>query len=156
LEFVGRCRGAQIQWLTLRWQEPTFEVVWVYGGESMLFFAYLRLVVLCCMGTAALFYVTEALAFEQTPPPDLKGELTEIDEELKKTENLRDKALAAARREEDKGMRWQFMQNEKQEAKRAFERADAKKQEAQVLQQKMDQLNARKAQLLKEHDTISH
>jgi hypothetical protein len=30
LEFVGRCRGARIQWLTLRWQEATFEVVWVY------------------------------------------------------------------------------------------------------------------------------
>ncbi len=119
-------------------------------GKVMVFFAYLRLVMLCCMGTAALFYVTEALALERTPPPDWKGELTKIDEELKKTEDLRDKALASARREEDKGMRWQFMQNEKQEAKRAFEQADAKKQEAQMLQKKIDQLNARKAQLLKE------
>lgn len=117
----------------------------------MLFFAYLRLVVACCVGTAALFYVVEVLAQEATTSLDWRGELKEIDKELKEAEALRDKSLAEARREEDKGMRWQFMQNEKQEAKRAFEKADTKKQAAQMLQQRIDQLNARKAQLLKEH-----
>ncbi len=88
---------------------------------------------------------------EEEQPLNWRDELKQIDDELKKAKDLKNRYLAAARRAEDEGMRWQFMQNEKQEAKRAFQRAEDKKQAAQMLQARIDTLNARREQILQEH-----
>lgn len=88
---------------------------------------------------------------EDEQPLNWRDELKQIDDELKKAKDLKNRYLAAARRAEDEGMRWQFMQNEKQEAKRAFQRAEDKKQAAQMLQARIDTLNARREQILQEH-----
>ncbi len=104
----------------------------------------------CLLGTTVLFWAAKPHAQEEQAL-DWKQELRQIDDEIKRAEDLKDKYLAAARRAEDEGMRWQFMQNEKQEAKRAFQRAEDKKQAAQMLQARIDVLNARKAQILQEH-----
>ncbi len=78
-------------------------------------------------------------------------ELKQIDEEIERSENLKNRYLGAAARAEDEGMRWQFQQNQKQEAKRAFQRADEKRQAAAMMQERIDQLKARRAQILLEH-----
>ncbi len=129
----------------------------------------------CLLGTTVLFWATkphaqeEKFAFDEglpssrelaqlisevslkEQPLDWRQELKQIDDEIKRAEDLKDKYLAAARRAEDEGMRWQFMQNEKQEAKRAFQRAEDNKKAAQMLQARIDVLKARKAQILQEH-----
>lgn len=104
----------------------------------------------CLVGTTSLFWMTQPLTQEEQAL-DWHEELKQIDEEIKRAEDLKSRYLAAARRAEDEGMRWQFMQNEKQEAKRAFKRAEDKKKAAQMLQARIDALKARKAQILQEH-----
>lgn len=112
---------------------------------------FMLIIAACLIGATALLYVQKLPSTELDQPMDWKEELKQIDNEIKVTEDQRDRYLAAARRAEDEGMRWQFMQNQKQEAKRAFQRAEDKKQAAAMLQGRIDALNARKAQILQEN-----
>ena len=105
----------------------------------------LILILLCFGGT---FWTALLPAQEE---PDWRVELQQIDAEIKELTNEKNRYLAQARRLDDQGMRWQFQQNQKQEAKRAFEMADTKKQAAEMLQARIDALNARKTQILQEH-----
>jgi hypothetical protein len=111
---------------------------------------YLMLFAACIVGRSALFWTTELIAREEAPL-DWRTELQQINTELKELEDEKKRYLAAARRYDDDGMRWQFQQNQKQEARRAFERADIKRQAARMLQGRIDALNARKAEILQEH-----
>jgi hypothetical protein len=104
----------------------------------------------CLIGATPLLFMEKSFA-QEASSEDWREELKQIDDEIERAEDLKSRYTAAARRAEDEGMRWQFMQNEKQEAKRAFQRADEKRQAAQMLQARIDALNARKAQILKEH-----
>jgi uncharacterized protein (DUF3084 family) len=106
----------------------------------------LTLIASCFLGS--LFPASKALAFE-TPADDWRIELREIDNELKRAEEDKSRYLALARRDEDEGRR--LMRNEKQEAKRAFARADNERKAAQMLDERIATLQARRAQLLKEH-----
>lgn len=120
----------------------------------MFFKRDLHIILACLVGTSVLFFVVDrsvnaAEAIQDAL--DWREELSLLDEEIEKSEDLKNRHLATARRAEDQGMRWQFMQNQKQEAKRAFERADANKREAALLQEQIDLLNKRKAQILKDH-----
>lgn len=101
------------------------------------------------VSTSSLLWVPKLIAQEEEL--DWRVELQQINAELKELNDERNRYLAAARRYEDQGMRWQFQQNEKQEAKRAFEMADTKRQAANMLQARIDALNARKTQILQEH-----
>jgi hypothetical protein len=111
----------------------------------------------CCLLIAAAFLSSPAPAsltaqnMQDEQPLDWREELRQIDAEIKEAEDLKNRYLAAARRAEDEGMRWQFMQNQKQEAKRAFQRADDKKEAARMLQARIDVLKARREQILQEH-----
>lgn len=116
----------------------------------MSFFYALRLILACLLGATGLSLGTALMAQEEQPV-DWREELRQIDEEIKSAEDLRNRYLAAAARAEDQGMRWQFMQDQKQEAKRAFQRADEKKQAAKMLEARIDVLNARRSQILQEH-----
>jgi hypothetical protein len=116
-----------------------------------MFFRYCLTVLLSCLvGFVTLFWVSNEYAQEEEEI-DWRVELRQIDQEMKRAENLRNRYLAAAARAEDEGMRWQFQQNQKQEARRAFERAEMKKQAAAMLQAQIDALKARKQQILQEH-----
>ena len=116
----------------------------------MSFLYSLNTILACILGTTTLFLTVPTIA-QQDHPADWREELKQIDAEIESAEDLRNRYLAAARRAEDQGMRWQFTQDQKQEAKRAFQRADEKKQAAKMLQDRIDALNARKAQILQEH-----
>jgi hypothetical protein len=107
------------------------------------------IILTCLIGTTGLFWMPYPFAEENLI--DWQVELRQIDAEIKQSEEVRDRYLAEARRAEDQGMRWQFMQNQKQEAKRAFQRAEDKKQAAQMLQARIDSLKTRRAQILQEH-----
>ena len=111
---------------------------------------YFTIILSCLVGIGSLFWIAKDYAQEEEVL-DWRTELQQIDEEIKRAEDLKNRYLAAARRAEDEGMRWQFQQNQKQEAKRAYERADDKKQAAKMMQARIDVLNARKAQILQEH-----
>jgi hypothetical protein len=102
-------------------------------------------------GCLGLFWTPAKAMAQEESPLDWRTELQQIHTELRQLEDEKNRYLAAARRAEDEGMRWQFQQNEKQEARRAFERADVKRQAAQMLQGRIDALNARKVQILQEH-----
>lgn len=114
------------------------------------FWRYFAIILCCFIGSGNLFWLSK-LHSQEEKPLDWREELKQIDDEIKRSEDLRDRYLSAARRAEDEGMRWQFQQNQKQEAKRAFQRADEKKQAAAMLQARIDGLKARKAQILQEH-----
>ncbi len=103
----------------------------------------LRLILLffCLAGTSSSLYAQEE--------PEWRVELNQIDAEIKDLTNEKNRYMAESRRYEDQGMRWQ--RDQKQEAKRAFQMADTKKQAAQMLQTRIDALNARKTQILQEH-----
>ena len=114
----------------------------------------LHIILACLVGTSVLFFVVDRPVNATQSTQSALGwreEIRQIDQEIKTSEELRDRHLAIARRAEDQGMRWQFTQNQKQEAKRAFQKADANKKEAALLQEQIDLLNKRKAQLLKDH-----
>lgn len=76
-------------------------------------------------------------------------QLEQIDEELKQLNDLKNRYKAAATRHEDEGIRWQFTQNQKQEAKRAFQRAEMERQMVNEIQIRIDYLEEQKALLLK-------
>ncbi len=82
---------------------------------------------------------------------DWREELRQIDEEIKETQDVQTRYYAEARRAEAQGQRWQFTQDNKMDAKKAFQLADERKQAAQMLQGRIDALNARRAQILQEH-----
>ncbi len=100
----------------------------------------LILLFLCLCGTRNAIAQTEAS----------KSELQQIDDELKELENTKTGYLSTARRLDDKGMSWQS-QDQTQEAKRAYQRADDYREAAKMLQPRIDTLKARKNQILQEH-----
>lgn len=117
----------------------------------MLFFAHILFVMACWV---PFLSVSRAYGVESARVIDPRSELEHIDASIKTLAEERDRFLAAAAREEDKGMRWQFMQDQKQEAKRAFQRADANKEAAAQVQAQIDALNARRMQLLKDNPDL--
>jgi DNA repair exonuclease SbcCD ATPase subunit len=111
--------------------------------------------ILACLLGASSLSLPRSLEAQELQSLDWREELREINEEIKNAEDLRDRYLAAARRAEDQGMRWQFMQDQKQEAKRAFERADEKKKAAKMLEARIKTLKARRDQILQEHSEVN-
>ena len=101
----------------------------------------------CLVGIGALFWVSDYAQEEVVL--DWQTELKQIDDEIKRAENLKTRYLAAARHADDEGMRLQFQQ--KQESKRAYAKAEDKRQAAKMMQARIDALNARKMQILQEH-----
>ncbi|MBY0529005.1 MAG: hypothetical protein K2P51_02315 [Rhabdochlamydiaceae bacterium] len=98
------------------------------------------------------FLATPSIYADEPPTP--KQELEHIDKEYKQLKDLRNKYKAAAARHQDEGMRWQFMQDYKQEAKRAFQQADWELEMVQELQRRMDVLDQQRAELLKENPEL--
>lgn len=78
-------------------------------------------------------------------------ELRSIDAQLKMLEDEKIRLKQSIARWDDAGNRWQFQQEMKQEAKRAFQKADSDRQQLQAVQQKIDALQDRKEEILKEH-----
>ena len=123
----------------------------------MVIFQTLNILTLCLVGSQLCR--TESLNLETAvgdgkltqSSDDWRIELRQIDDEIKSSEDAKNRYLAAARRHEDEGMRWQFQQNQKQEAKRAYQKADTERQAAKMLQDRIDVLKTRRAQILQEH-----
>jgi len=75
----------------------------------------------------------------------------EIDQEIRQLEDRKIKALGRANRLEDKAIRWQFMQDQKSEARRAYVQADTAREEARMIQTQIDLLERTKQKILAEH-----
>ncbi len=76
----------------------------------------------------------------------------EIDQEIRQLEDRKIKTLGRANRLEDNAMRWQFMQDQKMEARRAYAQADAAREEARMIQMQIDLLERTKQKILLEHE----
>lgn len=87
----------------------------------------------------------------QAEDVDPKTELQQIDKEIEELQDLKNRYKASAARHEDEAIRWQFQQNLKQEARRAYQQADLDREMVKKIQVRIDYLEARKAQLIKEH-----
>ncbi|MBS0620884.1 MAG: hypothetical protein JSS61_05450 [Verrucomicrobia bacterium] len=103
----------------------------------------------------ALFLVFAGIApsmpsFAVEEIPEWRLEIEDIDRQINELQSLKDKYLAAARRHEAQGQRWQF-QNLKQEARKAYEEAQHEREVAEEIQSRIDGLNARKQILLEQH-----
>ncbi len=82
---------------------------------------------------------------------DWQEELKQIDSELHELDDMKNKYKASAARHENDGLRWQSMQNLKQESRRAYQQADLDNEMVKQVQTRMDYLEARKAEILKKH-----
>lgn len=80
---------------------------------------------------------------------DWQEELKLIDTEIKQLEDLKTRYNASAARNQDNALRWQF--NQKQEAKRASKQADLDRQMVEQIQKRLDYLESKKAQILKDN-----
>jgi len=89
---------------------------------------------------------------KQLPPDQWKQEVENIDNAIKRLTDLRDKELARAARRQNDGDRLQFQSQNLIDAKRAWAEADASREIAERYQQEIDQLQVRRANLLKKHD----
>ena len=78
-------------------------------------------------------------------------QVREIDQEIQQLEDRKIKTLGRANRLEDKAIRWQFVENQKSEARRAYKQADALREEARLLQTQIDLLKRTKQKILLEH-----
>jgi hypothetical protein len=82
---------------------------------------------------------------------DWQNRLQELDKQIDDLSDLKRKHEAAAVRADDEGMRWQFQQNQKQEAKRAYQRADNHREIARKIQLQIDALKKEREQILLKH-----
>ncbi|MBS0650598.1 MAG: hypothetical protein JSR93_05505 [Verrucomicrobia bacterium] len=82
---------------------------------------------------------------------DWKEELDQIDKETKQLKDLKNRYEASATRHENNAMRWQFQQNMKQEARWAYKQAELDREMQKQIQARVDYLDARRAEILKEH-----
>ena len=82
---------------------------------------------------------------------DWQEELKQIDRETDQLKDLKNRYKASAARHEDEAIRWQFQQHLKQESRRAYREADLDREMEQQIQARIDYLDARKAEILKEH-----
>ncbi|MBS0605796.1 MAG: hypothetical protein KF898_07155 [Parachlamydiales bacterium] len=82
---------------------------------------------------------------------DWQDELDQIDKETHQLKDLKNRYEASAARHDNNAMRWQFQQNMKQEARRAYQQAELDREMQKQIQARIDYLDARKAEILKEH-----
>jgi len=78
-------------------------------------------------------------------------EVKQIDQQIENLQNLQDKLRSDAKRNTNKAMRWQFQNENYSDARRAWDQVAAAKQKIQELQDQIDDLEAKKQKILKEH-----
>lgn len=83
--------------------------------------------------------------------PVWQEQVHEINEEIRQLEDRKIKLLGQANRLEDKAIRWQFMQDQKSESRRAYAEADNKREEAKMVQTQIDLLERTKQKILVQH-----
>lgn len=108
-----------------------------------------------CLCVCSMLTVVSAPALYAEEPISPQQELDHINRELKQLTDLKNKYKAAAVRHQDDGMRWQFMEDYKQEAKRAFQQADFELEMVQQIQVRINYLEKQKAELLKQHPDLA-
>ncbi|MBS0653762.1 MAG: hypothetical protein JSR39_09615 [Verrucomicrobia bacterium] len=82
---------------------------------------------------------------------DWQEELKQIDAETDQLYDLKNRYKASEARHNNNAMRWQFQQNMKQESRRAYQQAELDREMQNQIQARIDYLDARKAEILKEH-----
>lgn len=82
---------------------------------------------------------------------DWQEEIEQIDSETKQLKDLKGRYEASEARHNNNAMRWQFEQNMKQEARWAYQQAELDREMQKQIQARIDALDARRAEILKEH-----
>ncbi len=85
---------------------------------------------------------------------DWQIDVQEIDEEVSQLQDRRIKVLGKANLLEDKAIRWQFLPDQFNETRRAYEQADAYRQEAKAIDTQIDLLERRKQRILQQHGLL--
>ena len=98
------------------------------------------------LGIVTLFCGIQVIALE---PVLAQESVEEIDAEIDRLTDLSNRYKSAAARHENDAMRWQFTQEYKQDAKRAFVQADKERALAKKLDEQINALELHKAELLK-------
>ena len=83
-----------------------------------------------------------------SPLEGCQQELVQIDTQIEQLEKTRDGHEAQADTYQDEGDRWQFSSGEFGEARRAWQKADAERQQAIDIQKQIEVLQARKNRIL--------
>ena len=83
-----------------------------------------------------------------------KEEYDRNNKELEQLRDLKNRYKASAARHEDEADRWQFQNNLTLEARRARQQAEFDRQMEGQIQQRIDYLNARQAEILKKYPEL--
>ncbi len=108
-----------------------------------------------------LFFVTCcAIVHSQPPPPsdsaDWQSQVTDLDKRIKSLQELKGRYEGSALRHENNAMRWQFEDEYKLEARRAYSQAEFDREVARKIQSQIDDLNAQRAEILQQHPEGGH
>ena len=80
-----------------------------------------------------------------------QDDVKQIDKQVEDLGDLQDKLRSNAQRNTNNAMRWQFQSENYLDARRAWDQVAADKQKIQELQDQIDDLNAKKQKILREH-----
>ncbi|NGX27356.1 MAG: hypothetical protein K940chlam6_01290 [Chlamydiae bacterium] len=80
-----------------------------------------------------------------------QDDVKQIDQQIEDLKDLQGKLRSSAQRNTNNAMRWQFQSENYLDARRAWDRVAADKQKIQELQDQIDDLNAKKQNILQEH-----
>lgn len=81
-----------------------------------------------------------------------QDEVKQIDRQIEQLKDLQDRLRSDAQRNVNNAMRWQFQRENYLDARRAWDRVAADKQKIKELQDQIDDLEAKKQKILKEHE----
>ena len=84
-------------------------------------------------------------------PITWQDEVKEIDKQIEQLETIQDKYRSSAQRNANNAIRWQFQSQNYLDARRAWDKAASDKQKVQELQDQVDDLRAKKQQILEKH-----
>ena len=82
-------------------------------------------------------------------------DVKEIDQQIEQLQGLQEKYRWNMQRNVNNAMRWQFQNQNYLDARRAWDQAAQEKQKIQEIQDQIDDLTARKKQILQEHGESS-
>jgi len=83
--------------------------------------------------------------------PTPQEEVREIEQQIADLEDLQEKYRSKASRDANNAMRWQFQNENYMDARRAWDQVAEDKQKIQEIQDQIDDLEARKKKIQKEH-----
>lgn len=108
-------------------------------GPLILFFPFL------------LLFTPLSLTPQESATSGWQSELVSIDQQLAELQEMQEQLRSSITRKSNNAMRWQFQNENYQDARRTWDQVAREKEQLAAVQKKIDELEARKQEILQEH-----